>query len=266
MIYEYVISFALAFIVAFSFTPVAKKISFKLGAIDVPDDPRRIHKKPTARLGGLSIFIGFMVSLTFGIACTYINKTGIIPSKQLIGLLMGAVIIVTVGIIDDVKQLGPKIKLFFQIIATVIVIIISGTRIVNLTNPFIEGGTTQLSNYISYPLTVLWIVGVTNAINLIDGLDGLSAGVSSISYLSCFCCPHNRGSGKCTNYHNSGRFHMVLPYNFNPAKIFMGYGLNIFRFYPINCFDSGMLKFYAAYQLRYRCWCWVCRCLTSYLQ
>ena len=249
MIYEYVISFALAFIVAFSFTPVAKKISFKLGAIDVPDDPRRIHKKPTARLGGLSIFIGFMVSLTFGIACTYINKTGIIPSKQLIGLLMGAVIIVAVGIIDDVKQLGPKIKLFFQIIATVIVIIISGTRIVNLTNPFIEGGTTQLSNYISYPLTVLWIVGVTNAINLIDGLDGLAAGVSSISYLSLFFVALITGDPESAliTIILAGSTLGFLPYNFNPAKIFMGDTGSTFLGFTLSIVSiQGMLKFYAA--------------------
>lgn len=122
----------------------------------------------------------------FGIIGTYLNISGIVPDRELLGLLAGAVIIVALGVIDDIKQLGPKIKLLVQIIAALTCVLISGTRIVNITNPFVESGTTQFSDFVSYPLTIIWIVGVTNAVNLIDGLDGLAAGVSSISYLSLF--------------------------------------------------------------------------------
>jgi len=153
VLYEYIIFFALAFIVSFSSTPIAKKIAFSVGAVDVPNDARRIHKKPVARLGGLAIFTGFLVSLLFGILSTYLNMKGIVPSRQLFGMLIGAFIIVAVGIVDDIKQLGPRLKLVFQIMAALSVIFISDIRIVNITNPFAEGGTTQFNDFVSYPLT-----------------------------------------------------------------------------------------------------------------
>jgi len=132
VLYEYIIFFALAFIVSFSSTPIAKKIAFSVGAVDVPNDARRIHKKPVARLGGLAIFTGFLVSLLFGILSTYLNMKGIVPSRQLFGMLIGAFIIVAVGIVDDIKQLGPRLKLVFQIMAALSVIFISDIRIVIL--------------------------------------------------------------------------------------------------------------------------------------
>jgi len=126
VLYEYIIFFALAFIVSFSSTPIAKKIAFSVGAVDVPNDARRIHKKPVARLGGLAIFIfGFFAVRNFKYISQY---EGII----------GAFIIVAV----------------FQIMAALSVIFISDIRIVNITNPFAEGGTTQFNDFVSYPLTV----------------------------------------------------------------------------------------------------------------
>ncbi len=247
--YEYIISFVLAFIVAFSFTPIAKKISFSVGAIDVPKDSRRMHNRPIARLGGLAIFAGFIVSLTFGITCTYLSISGIVPDRQLLGLLAGAVIIVGVGIVDDIKQLGPKIKLLIQIIAALTTVLISGTRIVNITNPFVESGTTQFSDFVSYPLTIIWIVGVTNAINLIDGLDGLAAGVSSISYLSLFFVSLITGDADSAiiTVILAGSALGFLPYNFNPAKIFMGDTGATFLGFTLSVVSiQGMLKSYTA--------------------
>jgi len=114
VLYEYIIFFALAFIVSFSSTPIAKKIAFSVGAVDVPNDARRIHKKPVARLGGLAIFTGF-----FGFFAVrnfkYISQYegNCFPQDSFSECFIGAFIIVAVGIVDDIKQLGPRLKLVF---------------------------------------------------------------------------------------------------------------------------------------------------------
>lgn len=243
------ISFALAFIVAFSSTPIVKKIAFSVGAIDVPKDARRMHSKPIARLGGLAIFSGFIISLMFGIISTYLNIVGIEPNRQLLALLVGVFIIVGIGIIDDIKQLGAKFKLVFQIAAAVAVVLISDTRITVLTNPLANDGYSQLNDYISYPLTVMWIIGVTNAINLIDGLDGLAAGVSSISYLSLFFISVIGGDVEAATITAilAGSTLGFLPYNFNPAKIFMGDTGSTFLGFTLAVVSiQSMMKSYAA--------------------
>ncbi len=220
---EYFISFVLAFILAFSATPIAKKIAFKIGAVDVPKDNRRMHKKPIARLGGLAIVAAFLVSTLFTIASPF-SGTGIMGiDKQFGGMLAGILIILAVGIVDDVKQLGAKIKFLFQILAAVIVVW-SGTSITFVTNPLAANGMSNLNPIISYIVTVLWIVGITNAINLIDGLDGLAAGVSSIASLSLFIVSVLRGEIETAMLTAAlaGSALGFLPYNFNPAKIFMG--------------------------------------------
>lgn len=221
---EYFISFIMAFIVAFAATPIAKKIAFGIGAVDIPKDNRRMHKKPMARLGGLAIVSGFLVSLLFNILLSMLSFSDVFRlDKQLLGLLIGAVLIVGIGIIDDIKQLGARIKLVIQLLAA-LAVVLSGTLIVNVTNPFSPHGFSALSPWVSYPITILWIVGVTNAVNLIDGLDGLAAGVSSIASLSLFfisALMFDMQTAIITAA-LAGATLGFLPYNFNPAKIFMG--------------------------------------------
>lgn len=219
---EFFISFVLAFIIAFAATPIAKKVAFKIGAVDVPKDDRRMHKKPIARLGGLAIVSAFLVSALFNVA-SYVGSGVIAADKQFWGMIAGILIIVAVGIVDDIKQLGAKIKFLFQIIAAVIVVC-TGTSIAFVTNPLAANGMSNLSPVISFIVTVLWIVGITNAINLIDGLDGLAAGVSSIASLSLFIVSVLRGDFETAlvTAALAGSALGFLPYNFNPAKIFMG--------------------------------------------
>lgn len=246
---EYIISFALAFIVAFSATPVAKRIAFKVGAVDVPKDGRRMHKKPIARLGGLAIFAGFLVTILFYIIGHYGGISGFFtPDKQLMGLLGGILIIVALGIIDDIRPLNAKLKFAIQILAA-LVVVLTGTRIDKLTNPFVPGGMSFLSDYIAYPLTILWIVGITNAINLIDGLDGLAAGVSSIASLSLFFVSLITGDFDTAfiTAALAGSSLGFLPYNFNPAKIFMGDTGATFLGFTLGVISiQGMVKSYAA--------------------
>ena len=221
MFYEYFISFALAFIVSFTSTPIAKKVAFYIGAVDVPKDDRRMHRNL------LSLVIGDFQDLLFplfGLMSTFIGVVGIEPTAQLLGLLVGAFIIIGIGIVDDIEQLGPKIKFLFQILAALAVVFIAQNKISVITNPFSTEGII-LSDFIAYPLTVFWIVGITNAINFIDGLDGLAAGVSSIAYLSLLFISIIAGEVQTAMIIAilAGSTLGFLPYNFNPAKNSWGY-------------------------------------------
>ncbi|MGE5615262.1 MAG: MraY family glycosyltransferase [Bacillota bacterium] len=250
---EYIITFTLAFIIAFLATPIARKIAFKFGIIDIPKDDRRMHNKPIALLGGLAIVIGFAVSLVFDLA----TSSNIVATfKEFKGLIAGIAIIVFMGILDDKKNLRPRTKLAFQLAAAIAVVLISDTKISILTNPFGKPYYIRLSPVVSYPLTVLWIVGITNAINLIDGLDGLAAGVSSISSLSLFFISMLRGdlvSPQIAVYTAlitaalSGATLGFLPFNFNPAKIFMGETGAAFLGFTLGVISiQGVMKSYAA--------------------
>lgn len=209
-----ILCFSLAFGVSLASTPFVKMLAYKIGAVDVPKDARRVHDHPIPRLGGLAIFYGFLISiLCFGVV-----------EGQMRGIILGALIIVSVGIVDDVKQLGAGIKFLMQIVVAVIVVI-HGVTIKYISVPsFIASGGILPLGVMSIPITIIWIVGVTNAVNLIDGLDGLAVGVSSIATFSLFFIAILASemqvaiitaalAGACLGF---------LPYNFNPAKIFMG--------------------------------------------
>ncbi len=208
----YIAAFAVAFALTLFLTPVAKKISIKVGAVDKPKK-RGVHKEPIPRLGGIAIVIGFMCSL-----CMLIPFVTEIQTTQFAGLILGSVIIVTVGIVDDIYDLRASIKLCFQIVAA-LAAIFSGIQIDFIVWPF-----PVYWQSLSIPITLIWIIGLTNAVNLIDGLDGLAAGVSSIAALSMMVMCIITGSvpaifltaalaGSCLGF---------LPRNFNPAEIFMG--------------------------------------------
>ncbi len=252
IIYEYIITFALAFIVAFSATPIVRRFAFRIGAVDVPKDERRMHKKPIALIGGLAIVAGFIVSLAFDLITT---SNLITANKELLGLLTGIAIIVFEGILDDTRTLNARAKLTFQLLAAISVVLISDTRITVISTPFGSNPYMELSPYISYPLTILWIVGVTNAVNLIDGLDGLAAGVSSISALSLFFVSLLRADLEpaiaiyiaLVTAALSGSILGFLPFNFNPAKIFMGETGAAFLGFTLGVVSiQGTMKSYAA--------------------
>ena len=210
-------AFFFAAILSFGVTPFAKKFAYKIGAIDVPKDERRMHKKPIPRLGGFAIFIAFIISsLLFGIE---------VMTNELRGGLIGGLIIVCLGIFDDVLALKPSIKGLVQIFA-VIVPVIFGVRIEYLPNIFtnISEPFIKLPIVLQYIITCIWIMLILNAVNLIDGLDGLACGQSSIMSIclvavSILMSDFTVGvvaaclAGACVGF---------LPYNLNPAKMFMG--------------------------------------------
>lgn len=213
------LALAVAFLVTFISTPFVKTIAAKIGAVDIPKDDRRMHREPIPRLGGLAMFYGFMVS----VLC-FVNFNG--PVR---GIIIGALIIAGLGVIDDIKPVPAWIKFSVQLTVAFIVVY-NGLIIRFLTVPklFNPQGFIIFPEYLAFIISVLWIVGITNAVNLIDGLDGLAVGVSSIASLSILgiALLHPNFSenalmallsaalfGSCLGF---------LPFNFNPAKIFMG--------------------------------------------
>lgn len=200
-----------AFFVAYLSTPLVIKMAVKFGAVDTPDE-RKVHTRIMPRMGGLAIYCGFIVAVL-------LTQT---ISVKLLGLLIGCTMIILLGIIDDIKVLSPKVKLLGQILAA-IVIVLSGIRVDFLTNPFADIVFFD-SMIFTVPITLLWIVGVTNAVNLIDGLDGLAAGTSGIAAVTIAVVSFMEGHVATGTLALilAGSVFGFLPFNFNPAKVFMG--------------------------------------------
>ncbi len=226
-----------AFLVAFAATPMVISLAHKINAIDVPKDARRIHKKPIPLIGGLAIFYGFIVSvLCFATI-----------DNELMGVLLGAIVIVVTGIVDDMKSLPAIVKLMCQLLASAIVVY-SGVRIEHFANPFsawFGPPYVTFSFWVSIAVTMIWITGITNAVNLIDGLDGLAVGVSTIasaSLMALTLISDNLNVAIITAAVAGAGFGF-LPYNFHPAKIFMGDTGALFLGYILACISvQGFLK------------------------
>lgn len=222
------IAFLLAFITAFILTPYTIKIARKIGAVDIPNDERRVHKKPMPKFGGPAIIIGFLVSTLYLIITTSLEGNLNIFGEEnylikLLGILGGILVLGIFNFFDDIKGIHPLTKLIGQLIASIIVVA-AGIRIENFNLPFFEGNII-LSNAFACVLTVIWIVGITNSINLIDGLDGLSSGISIIScvcLLIIFALNNSPLIAIIMITALVGALSGFLPFNFNPAKTFIG--------------------------------------------
>ena len=221
------IAFLLAFIVTFMATPYTIKIAQKVGAVDIPKDKRRMHKKAMPKFGGPAVILGFLVSVIYLLIVMSMEKTidlfGVEEyGKKLLGMFLGIVIISITCIIDDIKTIKPIVKLAGQVLAAIVVVSF-GIRIDDIVPSFI---TSEAGKEIfSVILTIGWIVGVTNAINLIDGLDGLSSGISVISSISLLIIFVLNGSPLVSILlitALAGALVGFLPFNFAPAKTFIG--------------------------------------------
>lgn len=233
-----IITIGAAFIVSFGSTPLVKLFAEKIGAMDIPTEKRRVHDHPIPRMGGLAIFLGFIIAVLLFVDI----------DLQLQGILLGCVIIVATGAVDDLVSLHPVVKLVLQILSAVVAVL-HGVRIEVLMNPFFWTGTEYLFlGAVSIPVTILWIVLITNAVNLIDGLDGLAVGISSISSVTMLIIALTVSDinvamvlaalmGACIGF---------MPYNMNPAKIFMGDTGALLLGYLLSTVSVlGLFKFYA---------------------
>lgn len=245
------IAFLLAFITAFVITPYTIRLAKKVGAVDIPND-RRVNKKPMPRLGGLAVIAGFLVSVIYLVISASIEgKINLLEDSlniKLVGILGGMLVLGIVCYIDDIKDIKPLAKLAGQVIAAIIVAS-SGVLIDNFTIPFKENSVV-LNEVFSFILTVGWIVGITNAINLIDGLDGLSSGITLISCLSLvvvFALNESPLIAIILITALAGAIVGFLPYNFNPAKTFIGdVGSNFMGFALAIISILGVAKTYTA--------------------
>ncbi len=224
---NYLAAFALSALLSLALTPLVRRWAIKRGIVDLPG-PRKIHVKPIARPGGLAIFLAFTMTLLLFVPL----------NRHLAGLLAGAVILLIVGIIDDIKGLGPWHKLVWQIVAAGVALA-GGIGIIHITNPL--GGVINLDwarfavhlgswqfhiTPIANLFSIIWIVGVINTINFLDGLDGLAGGVSAISAIIMFLLAispsvHQPETAMIAIV-LAGAVVGFLPSNFFPAKIFMG--------------------------------------------
>ncbi len=246
------IAFLLAFITAFVITPHTIRLSKKVGAIDIPND-RRVNKTPMPRLGGLAVISGFFVSVIYLIITTSLEgKINFFGEEnyyiKLIGFFIGIIVLGIICYIDDVKGIPSFVKLLAQILAAIIVVAF-GIKIDDISVPFTEGKIV-ISGVFSYILTVCWIIGITNAINLIDGLDGLSSGVTLISCLSLLMVFALNGSPLIAIVlitALAGAIVGFLPFNFSPAKTFIGdTGSNFMGFSLAIISILGVAKTYTA--------------------
>ena len=228
-----------AFLISFGTTPIVKAFATKVGAMDVPRDARRVHDHPIPRMGGLAIFLGFLLSVLLFVEIT----------TEVRGILLGLILIVATGILDDIISLNAWIKLGAQLVAA-LVAVLHGVVIHFFMHPnvFLEGNVLNIG-WLAYPITVLWIVGITNSVNLIDGLDGLAVGVSTISCITILVAVLLTGgvdpsvplliaalAGSCIGF---------MPYNLNPAKIFMGDTGSLMLGFTLSTVSVlGLFKFY----------------------
>lgn len=245
------IAFMIAFMTSFMATPHTINLAKKLGAVDTPKDQRRINKITMPRLGGLAVILGFIVSITYLLIVMTIEKNINLMEDRMIykltGFLLGGLVIGAVCFFDDIKSVRAIYKLIAQIIAAIIAIYF-GVRIDYIDLPFIN---IDRSNVMFYNiLTVIWIVGITNAMNLIDGLDGLSTGISIISCVSLLMIFSLNASPLISIVLITalcGSLVGFLPYNFNPAKTFIGDTGSNFLGYCLSIISiMGVAKTYTA--------------------
>ena len=240
----------IAFAVTYICVPLARRLALRLDAVDYPSE-RRVNKRPTPRMGGIAMACGIFAAIIvevlgeyfFGWAGFYI--TGDNRGINHLGVMVGLLVIVLIGAMDDVYSLKPGVKLAGQALGSVI-IAASGCLLSSIANPF--GAGFVEFGWFAYPLTVLYLVCFMNVINLIDGLDGLADGVSTIAALTMLIIALLMGDlkmavicaalvGACVGF---------IPYNRNPAKIFMGdTGATFLGYMLATVSGTGLFKLYA---------------------
>lgn len=218
----HLVAFLISSLVVLWTTPIVKKIGLKSGRFDLPGG-RKLHSKPMVRLGGVSIFLGSLFAL---LIVWWLGGFGVLPREkdyEIWGVTIGGLLFFLIGLADDLFGLSAFMRLFLQTIIAGAAWQV-GVQIAFVSIPFV--GLVNLPDWISFPLTILWLVGLTNAINWIDGLDGLAAGVCSIAaiVMMIVSLSMNQPAAALIAAALAGATLAFLRYNFNPAQIFMGDG------------------------------------------
>lgn len=214
---EWSIAFFIALGVVLIITPAVIFLANKTGAVDKPD-ARKVHKTPIPRIGGVGIFLAFILAM---ITVAILANLGRENLHEIRGLLISGTLMFIVGIVDDYKNLPAKVKLCGQILAATVLVVGYDVRVDFVTVPF---GDYLYLEWLAIPATIFWLVGLTNTVNLIDGLDGLAAGVCAIAASTIFLVAMEQNYFIITilTAALSGAAFGFLFYNTNPARIFMG--------------------------------------------
>ncbi|WP_057892796.1 glycosyltransferase family 4 protein [Companilactobacillus nantensis] len=234
--FSVIVKLFLTMILSAAITPFVVKLAYILGAVDKPN-ARRVNIKPMPTMGGLAIFIAFNFS-------TFVLLREQFPTHELFSVFLAECIIILTGIIDDIRELSPKAKLAGILAAALVIYFLAGIRMNEVTLPII--GSFELGWW-SLPITIIWIIAITNAVNLIDGLDGLATGVSIIALFTMGVMAYFFLN--MTNvYVAIWIFAMVaalvgfLPHNFHPASIFLGDTGSLFIGFMMAVFSLKGLK------------------------
>ena len=218
-------TFGVALATALASTPLVRRVALKLGIVAMPGG-RNAHTEPTARCGGIAVYLGFAFALfvVMGIALSSGSRVwDRVVIRELVGLLFGGTLIFLVGIWDDAMDLPAKKKLVGQS-AVAIVSMLYGFIIPGISNPFAHNSWVAFPLWIGAPLTLFWYLGMMNAMNFIDGLDGLLPGITAIAGICLYGIALIKGHALVALLMAAmvGGSLGFLPYNFNPAKIFLG--------------------------------------------
>lgn len=234
--FSVIVKLVLTMIIAAVITPFVRKMAFVLGAVDNPN-ARRVNKKPMPTMGGLGIFVAFTFS-------TFVLLRVQFPTHELFSVFLAEAVIILTGMIDDIKELKPSQKMAGILLASLIIYFLAGIKMDEVSLPII--GSIHLGWW-SLPITIFWILAITNAVNLIDGLDGLATGVSIIGLFTMGVVGYFFLTVTDV-YVSIWIFALVaallgfLPHNFHPAKIFLGDTGALFIGFMIAVFSLKGLK------------------------
>ncbi|WP_423188916.1 glycosyltransferase family 4 protein [Alkalibacterium sp. f15] len=214
-VYQIFINVLLTIILSLILTPIVRKLAFKIGAVDVPNK-RRVNKTIMPSMGGFAIYLAFFFSI---FVLQPVELSISFP------IFIAATIVLLTGIVDDIKEISPKAKMLGLIVAAMIIVYANDLTVVQVSVPFMD--FVYLPTWIGFPITIFWVLAITNSINLIDGLDGLASGISIIALgtmgiIGVFFLENTSFITSIMIFTLVGAIIGFLPYNFYPAKIYLG--------------------------------------------
>ncbi|NIN64842.1 MAG: undecaprenyl/decaprenyl-phosphate alpha-N-acetylglucosaminyl 1-phosphate transferase [Anaerolineae bacterium] len=216
----FLLTFAVAFLGALILTPIVGRLALRFGFVDVPHEPKHVHQVPVPRLGGVALFFPFLAAVGLSLLLP-VERQDPLELARWAGLILGSALVFGLGLYDDKRELRPLPQFVVQFLAAGVAIY-SGIIITEIANPF--DGMILLSTPIAVAFTLFWLMGMMNTVNWLDGLDGLAGGVTVIASVLLFAHSYRLGqySIALLPLALAGCVLGFLPFNFYPAKIFMG--------------------------------------------
>ncbi|MGB9301276.1 MAG: MraY family glycosyltransferase, partial [Anaerolineae bacterium] len=217
---SFLLTFAVAFLGTLALTPLVSRLALRFGFVDVPGKPKQVHRVPVPRLGGLALFLPFLAAIGASLLLP-VEREDPLELHRLAGLLFGSAMVFAVGVWDDKRELGPVPQFAVQFVAAAVAIY-CGITIPEIANPF--GGMISFALPVTLALTLFWLLGMMNTVNWLDGLDGLAGGVTVIASVLLFVhsCRLGQYSVSLLPLALAGCVLGFLPFNFHPARVFMG--------------------------------------------